>query len=246
MIANFRNTFWELRFFFITMLVAWIIGGALLWVYGYEESFLLFNRFHFPLLDQLALFFTHFADAVVLISLIFLIMWANEKALPLAAIVVVLGSGILVIFCKSVLFPGWDRPTVLLAGHPEAVFLPSNPPRHHSFPSGHATSFFAGGIIFAFFARKWNGIFQVAVALTSILFCFTRVTLGVHFFADIYVGSLLGAVSGVFLLGLVFPPLERKLAGVAAEKFRIWNLFVYSGFGLLLLIRFYFLWSPFA
>ena len=161
MIENLRNSFLELKAFFITLLVAWIAGGVVLAVYGYEESFLLFNRLHFTALDQAAMFFTHFADALVLISLVFLFTWHREKALPVTGIVVVIGTGIVVIVLKNFVFPHWDRPPKILIDHPEAVFLPASPPKHHAFPSGHATSFFGRrGIVCLVCA-------QMALGLTS-------------------------------------------------------------------------------
>lgn len=244
MIDHLRTSFIELKAFFLTLLVAWIAGGVVLAMYGYEGSFLLFNQFHSTLIDQAALFFTHFADVIVLVSLIFILMWKSDKALPLTAILVLLGTGLLVIFFKAVVFPDWHRPPKLLFENPQAIFLPQNPPKHHSFPSGHATSFLAGGLIFAWMVRKWHWACQIGVALISIYFCFTRVTLGVHFFGDILVGSMLGSLSGWVILAVAYPWIRTKMEAVSSEKLRRWSPVVYGVFAVLLLVRFYFLWNP--
>jgi len=61
-----------------------------------------------------------------------------------------------------------------------------------SFPSDHATMFFALSIGF-FFVSRWLG--TLAVLYTLSMICFPRVFLGYHYPSDIMVGALVGIVA---------------------------------------------------
>jgi len=58
-----------------------------------------------------------------------------------------------------------------------------------SFPSGHATFFFALAISVSFYSRRWGAIFFISTILITI----SRVIAGVHYPADIAVGFIVAA-----------------------------------------------------
>lgn len=68
-------------------------------------------------------------------------------------------------------------------------------PTDYSFFSGHASSSFSITVLVFLFLRKkvkWAGLFFV----WPLLFCASRIYVGVHYPIDILVGSLVGIISG--------------------------------------------------
>ena len=91
----------------------------------------------------------------------------------------------------------------------------------HSFPSGHASSTAAFGLLCAvlvvMFVRRASTrrTLYVVLAAWVLIVCADRVLLGRHYISDVTAGVLLGA--GMVLLGLsIYSPLPRSLA-VTAE-----------------------------
>ena len=71
-----------------------------------------------------------------------------------------------------------------------------------SFPSRHAYSAFAIGTALCFGSPLLGGI----LLLFSVLMCFARVLLGIHFLRDVLTGALVGTLSvliGTFIFSLV-------------------------------------------
>jgi membrane-associated phospholipid phosphatase len=71
-----------------------------------------------------------------------------------------------------------------------------------SFPSRHAYSAFAIGTALCFESPLLGGI----LLLFSVLMCFARVLLGIHFLRDVLTGALVGTLSvliGTFIFSLV-------------------------------------------
>jgi undecaprenyl-diphosphatase len=91
------------------------------------------------------------------------------------------------------------RPPLILSINP---LIPI--PDSSSFPSGHATIFFALGMALFYMHRTWGTIFLIGAALISI----ARVIAGAHWPFDILAGSLIGVVSAVIIKKL----LDRRKA----------------------------------
>ena len=139
---------------------------------------------------------------------------------------------------KHTFFKGWDRPTVVLANVPNAHFVPEHPEKHNSFPSGHATSFAAGGLAFAWFFRRFAFIFQAFIALFTIGLTYTRVHLGVHFLGDIFAGTLIGTLAGLVLFKFSYPPLHRWIEKKESGLWEPWENYILIGATLLAILRF--------
>jgi len=79
-----------------------------------------------------------------------------------------------------------------------------------SFPSGHATSYFAATTVYT---RKWPELAPF-VAVGGLLMCLSRVHLGEHYPSDVIAGAALGYAGGMAALALekrLEPVLDRML-----------------------------------
>lgn len=85
---------------------------------------------------------------------------------------------------------GRTRPSELLS---QDELIIGNP-RHSSFPSGHTTTSFS--VAMALFINC-SALVWVPAAIIATLISFSRIYLRVHYFTDVFCGSLLGICCGV-------------------------------------------------
>lgn len=196
--------------YFGVLFVFWCFS---LWIWlqwGYEGSFLRLNQYHWPWLDQASLYFlTHLADGVILPGILLWVIWRKDPALAITAVLAVLITGLLAQTGKWTLFSEWYRPPRVFEGRTDVEIVMPGAPKGHSFPSGHATSFATGGFFLAYFASSSRLIWGILIGVLTVFLCYTRVTLGVHFPADIFIGSVLGSIGSFFILKLIYPPFQR-------------------------------------
>lgn len=155
----------------------------------------------FPVLDWFVIFFGKYLPYLLVLLAIYLI-WKEDGwrrriyYFSLIALTAILSRGILTELIRF--FHPRPRPFEVINFQP--LF---NHEAGGSFPSGHATFFFAVAFAIFIFNRKWGAIFTVAALLLSV----TRVIAGVHWPLDIAAGVLLGLLS-VFVVKWLLP---RKL-----------------------------------
>ena len=153
-----------------------------------------FNFFHglagqSKWLDWLVIFlgeyFPYLVAAGFLVWLYFEEDWRTRiQKLAFAVLVIVLARGILAEVIRFIYFRA--RPFAALD------FMPLfNHEAVASFPSGHATLFFAGAFSVFYFSKRWGIWGLVAASFISV----ARVVAGVHWPLDIFAGALVALLS---------------------------------------------------
>jgi membrane-associated phospholipid phosphatase len=189
--------------FFIIPFLVWVVAGAvLLMCYDKQVLFATVNMNHNPFLDTLMLFASRMGEggliAVVLLALLALKPFRNPWYFTAALVCNVLPA-----LAIQVLKRIFEAPRPLNYFNEAAwIHVSTEWPRlyHHSFPSGHATGAFCFfGFLSCLLPAKYRyigGLFFGFALLTAL----SRLYLAAHFFADIYVGSLVGTT--MMLTGL--------------------------------------------
>ncbi len=96
----------------------------------------------------------------------------------------------------------YHRPRPFLTYHLDPLFMENS----FSFPSGHATFFFALAGAIYLYNKKWGAWFFIAAALMSI----ARVIAGVHYPSDIIGGMIFGVIT-VYLTFRYLTPSFKKI-----------------------------------
>jgi len=155
-----------------------------------------------PFLDKVLIFFgIYFIYTLpVILVLLWFLVKKEQRALAFSF------AGMLLswfVITKSIVPAIWfrPRPDLDLIGAKEILFHRPD----YSFPSDHATALFAitfGLYLFGFKkAANWFLVY-------SIIICFARVVIGVHFPLDIVAGALSGLISAL-IIDIFQKPLER-------------------------------------
>lgn len=132
----------------------------------------------------------YLAYILVAVSLIGLVMWqktAEEKirAFVGAVVALIVSRGVIVELVRLI-YPH-PRPLVALSGVHQLLTETSS-----SFPSGHATFFFALSAFIYCHNKTWGTIFFILSGLMGL----ARVVAGVHYPLDILGGTVLGILVG--------------------------------------------------
>lgn len=140
-------------------------------------------------LDYSAIFFAKYFEYFLLFSFIILV-WLNlydrGKLTALKALISVVVSRF--VFTEIIRFI-WFRPRPFVAE--SFVPLINQNPAEASFPSGHASFYFALSTIIYFYNKKAGTLFFIASFLVAI----SRVYVGVHWPSDILAGVILGILT---------------------------------------------------
>lgn len=208
----------DIRLFLGLLSVYFLTLAALLWAYGYHNSFLLLNAAHSPLGDAIIPHVSNLGDSLILASLITLLAWRRDPPLAVLGILVVAVTGILAQLLKRHVFGDWDRPLYVFAQQGIAIHsFPHEQLRHNSFPSGHSTTAVAGFTVLAFHYRTLHQSWQGLVALGAILVCYARVYMGVHFPGDVLAGGLLSLACTLGAVRWLYPKLSAWLNARSAR-----------------------------
>lgn len=159
--------------------------------FGLNKSlFLLINKIHAPILDQIMLSVTWLGHPRLYpfyMAVLLLLSWRKPGMMPLRNIVVfavsyVATSLIIVPTIKAALdFP---RPSMIFGEH--TITILGDPEQFHSFPSGHSA--FAVLMAASLMPDLPLGR-KLLLLLFALLVCISRISLGAHFPADVIGGA---------------------------------------------------------
>jgi undecaprenyl-diphosphatase len=130
--------------------------------------------------------------------------WKDKKYIEWVREMIVIGASVvsayLVTFILKTLIHA-SRPFVLLSNiHPLVAETP-----YDSFPSGHATAFFALAMAIYLYDKKWGTVFFIIAILVSL----SRVIAGVHFPIDVVVGAVIGILISYIAHG-IFSKISKR------------------------------------
>jgi undecaprenyl-diphosphatase len=150
-----------------------------------------------PFLDGAIVFFaTYLAYILAATFVLFLVLLGGPLARKLEIAAVALSATLLSrgIITEAIrYFFRRERPFTALS------FPPLFPDSAASFPSGHATFFFALSTVLYLYDRRWGTAFFAASGLIVL----ARVAAGVHYPSDILAGAIIGVCTGYFVYVLV-------------------------------------------
>ena len=147
-------------------------------------------------LDYFAMFCAQYLGYVLLLILFLLLIFRFKKywKMVLEAIAAAVFADFIL---AEIIWHFWFRPRPFVSLN----FIPliNQSPTEASFPSGHATFFFALSTIVYLYNKKLGIIFYIA----SLFIVVARVFAGVHWPSDILAGAILGILTGWILNKLI-------------------------------------------
>ena len=159
-----------------------------------QSIFLWIHHFagHNGFLDGLGIFFAEWLPYILVVAFLVLVFMQTGLRHRLylfaeGALAVILARGIVTTAIRF--FYIHPRPFEALG------FTPLIPESGSSFPSGHATWFFALALVVWFANRKWGWWFFALATINGI----ARIYVGVHWPFDILGGAAIGGASGIFV-----------------------------------------------
>ena len=174
-----------------------------------QELLLFLNGLHSPFFDALFYAMTHFWFWLPLLALLLWVMWKHYRK-QLALIVAFFALSIVISDQVSVFIK--DRVQRPRPSHAIEIkdqlhlYQYKNGDIYrggkYGFVSSHAANSFGVMVLFLYFFKPVKRRFLWIFPTWAVLFCYTRVYLGVHYPSDIVCGALVGTISGLFSLWL--------------------------------------------
>lgn len=176
-----------------------LAGGIMQSIFTPEELFIGINRMHNPVTDVIMTGITYLGDGIAF-AVVLLCMLITRKFRPFF---IGLTSVLLVTLVVQTIKHIANAPRPMLYFQ-DAAFVHTvkwvSVHYHHSWPSGHSACAFA---LFSYLSlidnNKKRGLLFIGLALLA---AYSRIYLAQHFFADIYIGSIIGGVGSFVVYGL--------------------------------------------
>jgi membrane-associated phospholipid phosphatase len=160
------------------------------------------NQFHNRFFDCFFKNITYLGNGLFILSVcIILLMISFRKSMFI--ITTYITTGILIQFLKRAVFYNIDRPVEYFKGTLD-LYLVEGVRIYYkfSFPSGHAATTFGFFICIAFMSE--SKFIKLLCLLLACLVGYSRIYLSQHFLVDVYFGSLIGVVGGIFFYYIVY------------------------------------------
>ena len=193
--------------FVIPFLIWALLGAVLLLVFDRQVLFGTVNTHHTALLDTIMHVLTEMGNGVgisiVLLSLLVFKSCRNWWYF-FAAIFCNVIPALLVQLLKGI----FDAPRPFEYYKSDSSWIHFDPSWgeklfFHSFPSGHSAGVFSMCCFLSLILPAHRSGWGLALFFFALLVCYTRMYLAAHFYADVYVGSLLGTTTTLFCFALM-------------------------------------------
>lgn len=219
---------YRLRGFLIACGVVWLIWTISLLVWGYEDSFLLYNSWRASWADFLMPHYTHFGDGLLISVFVGFFFVRKDLALVFSLIAGMCIIAAWVYLSKHYLFDSWDRPVVVFAHRIDFFEIPVKRYFHHAFPSGHSAAVGGATVFLAYYFRK-RFLIGLLIGLFSISAAYSRAYIGVHFLGDVLVGHAFAVFTSILTLFWLYPILDRYFVQQSSRT----RSYLYRGFAIL-------------
>ncbi len=193
-----KDVLYEIRTFFIPYLVVLTVCFIIKSIYSREEIYFAVNSHNYPWADAIAPYLTDLGNFWTVVVLTAILSFFNYgKAFLLVAINAI--TAIVAQIVKHI----FDAPRPMLYFKDQLVHI------HfikgvdmlslHSFPSGHTVTAFSTAVLITYWCK--NKLWGLPLLLLAIAVGYSRMYLSEHFFEDVTAGSVIGAITTVFLIG---------------------------------------------
>lgn len=154
--------------------------------------------FQSPISDRIIAFIAGTADKVVLVfACIYLVLfflihkdWKRQNIFSWIQESAIIGISVCAAWLVSYVIKITAQVPRPFVSYPEIVTLIPHEVAYDSFPSGHATVFFALAMAIYLYDKKIGIVFFVFAVLIAV----SRVIVGVHYPIDIFIGAIIGIV----------------------------------------------------
>jgi membrane-associated phospholipid phosphatase len=192
-----RNQYISFNQYFLFPFLFWVIAGGILLInFNAEDMFFYVNTHNTPLADTLLYYTTWMGEGYFIIPVLLLVLaWPAYRNWWYVFTAIL--CNLIPFFIQQSLKSFFDAPRPLnYFHHATWIHLSPNWPvlLWRSYPSGHSEGAFC---FFCFLSLllpvRYRG-FGLAFFILAMAVGYSRVYLAAHFFADVYTGSIIGAV----------------------------------------------------
>ncbi|MFN8323825.1 MAG: phosphatase PAP2 family protein [Chitinophagales bacterium] len=189
----------ENKVFLLLQCIFLFLGAVIILLFERGSEILYVNGLHNHFLNQFFLWVTRLAEAP-LVMLILIITLTMSYGKGMVLLLTYLLNGAVTQFMKIVVFAGEARPAAYFEGKAQLNFAEGlTLLKDNTFPSGHTSGAFA--VLFMISILTTDKRWAAPLFTMALLVGVSRVYLMMHFFRDIYWGSITGVmVASMFYL----------------------------------------------
>lgn len=195
-------------YFLLPYLIFLLLGACLISLTPKDDLHLYFNGFHSNTANAVFLFITFLGDGwtAIIISLTLVLVRFRYSIICACSYAL---SSLIVQSLKHFVFKDYNRPALFFKNNSNLYLIPGVENNiFNSFPSGHsATAFTIYFCLALFLPNKW---IKLSMFLLALSVAYSRIYLSQHFFEDIYVGSIIGVCSVLFIYNFLQPTDNKK------------------------------------
>ena len=222
-----ESPFRSMPFFLGVFVMFWVLGSVFLIQMGYERSFLVLNAYRSPIADRLFPHVTHLGDGILLAALFGFSVLPKRKALFVSLVLTLILVSLAISLSKSYLFSDWNRPLGVFPNEGDFYYISLDRISRRSFPSGHSAAAAAMFTVFAFGWEQKKWAHGVLLAIAALVIAYTRLYIGVHFWADILLGTFIGVGIALGVLIALYPRLKTYFVSLSDSACRKWKIGLY-------------------